>query len=137
MLPGNLGSEARLVLEVLRDADKLDAIGNILRCLDPEAPHGKALKIGLTWDESEVSDFALDAAKNRQLIAYQSIKWSNDFVLFVCCWLYDLHFNYSYKQLKESGNYEALLSKLPNAVPFAEVKEQLRDDLSWIEARSR
>lgn len=137
VLPGNLGPDARLVLEVVRDADKLDAIRNILRYLKPGEAHGKALKSGLTWDENAVSSSVLEAAQNRQLIAFKSIKWSNDFVLFVCCWLYDLHFNFAFKQLKESGNFERLLAIMPNDAPFADLKIQLREDLDWIEARSR
>lgn len=137
VLPGDLAPDACRVLEVLRDADKLDAVRNILRCLNPDAPHGKALKSGLTWDEEKVSPMVLEAAKKRQLIAFNSIRWSNDFVLFVCCWLYDLHYNYSYRQLIASGNYDALLGKMPDDEPFVEVKAQLREDLLWIEARSR
>lgn len=136
VLPDTLGPDARLVLDVVRNADKIDAIRNNLRYLNKEALHGKALKSGLTWHETEVSPEVLDLAKRRQLIPFTAINWSNDFILFLCCWLYDLHFNYSFVQLDKSGNFEALLAKLPDAEPFAEVKAQLRDDLHWIRAKS-
>jgi len=137
VLPGTLAPDSRLILEALRDADKLDAIVNILRYLNPNEAHGKALKSGLVWDEHAVTPMILDLAKERKLIAFKSIKWSNDFVLFVCCWLYDLHYNYSYRQLKTSGNFERLLDRMPDRAPFVEVKTQLREDLDWIEIRSR
>ncbi|QJB56070.1 HD domain-containing protein [Pseudodesulfovibrio sp. zrk46] len=137
VLPGNLAPDARLVTEAVRDADKMDAIRNILRCLSPDALQGKALKSGMSWDDNEVSPVVFKAAMNRQLVAFEAIKWSNDFILFVCCWLYDLHYNYSYRHLSESGKFETLLSKLPDNGQFAELKEQFRSDLDWIEKRSR
>ncbi|MGL1863513.1 MAG: HD domain-containing protein [Pseudodesulfovibrio sp.] len=135
-LPDNLGPDALLVLEVVRDADKLDAIRNNLKYLTPDALHGKALKSGLTWHESEFSPVVYDLAKSRKLIPFGSINWSNDFILFLCCWIYDLHFNYAFTQLKESGNYEALLAKLPDNTLISDVKAQLWDDLNWIIVKS-
>lgn len=137
ILPGQLDIDTRLVLEVVRDADKLDAVRNNLKYLNPAAPHGKALKSGLSWDDTAVSPLVLDLAMKRQLIPFKTIKWSNDFILFLCCWLYDLHFHYSFMYLKQSGSFEALLARLPDNETFAPIMEQLRGDLEWIAARSQ
>ncbi|MEF2231619.1 MAG: HD domain-containing protein [Pseudodesulfovibrio sp.] len=136
-LPHSLTPDARLALEVVRDADKLDAIRNNLKYLNPGAPHGKALKLGVRWDPEAVSDEALKLAANRELVPFRAIRWSNDFVLFLCCWLYDLHFHYSFTELQRSGNYEALLAKLPDNDTFAALKTQFREDLAFIAAASR
>lgn len=137
VLPKTLGHEERLALEILRDADKLDAVRNNLKYLNPDAPHGKALKSGVIWDDIEASPSVLDMAIKRQLIPFKDIQWSNDFILFLCCWLYDLHFHYSYLKLKESGNYERLLDLLPDDGVMGDVKKQFREDLDWIISRSR
>jgi len=137
LLPHTLTPDARLALEVVRDADKLDAIRNNLKYLDPKAPQGKARKLGVKWDPEAVSEDALSLAMSRQLIPFQAIRWSNDFVLFLCCWLYDLHFHYSFTELGQSGHFEALLAKLPDTPAFTPLKAQLRDDLSFITAASR
>ncbi|MDC0336529.1 HD domain-containing protein [Pseudodesulfovibrio sp.] len=135
-LPKELGPDARLALEVVRDADKLDAIRNNLKYLSPDAPYGKALKSGLTWHDTEFSPQVFDLAMNRQLIPLDAIAWSNDFTLFLCCWLYDINFNYSFTHLKASGNFQALLDKLPDTTVFTPLKEQLWDDLNWIIVKS-
>lgn len=132
VLPDNLGDEARLALEIVRDADKLDAIRNTLRYLNPDAPHGKALKSGLTWHETKVSPEVINHVMQRELVPFESIKWSNDFILFLCCWVYDLHFGYAFNQLNDSGSFEALLAKLPDSEPLDAAKTQLREDLRWI-----
>jgi len=136
-MPDNLSPDALLALEILRDADKLDAIRNNLKYLDPEALHGKMLKSGLTWHESNVSPDVIELTMNRQLVPFKAINWSNDFILFMCCWIYDLHFTYAFSQLKESGNFEKLLAKLPDTEPLAKAKAQLRDDLDWIIVKSQ
>lgn len=136
VIPNNLGTEARLVLEVLRDADKLDALRNCLRYLDPSQPYGKALKSGMIWDDTEATPHIIHLAMNRKLIPFQDIKWSNDFIIFLSCWLYDLHFPYAFRQLKESGEYANLLSLLPGTPEMTPLVEQLREDFDWILARS-
>ncbi|WP_419786066.1 HD domain-containing protein [Pseudodesulfovibrio sp.] len=127
--PDDLSPDTKIVLEAVRNADKLDAIRNNLKYLNPEAPHGKALKLGVKWDPESVSKEVLQLVRDRQLIPFPAIKWSNDFVLFLCCWIYDLHYRYSFGELQRSGNYEALLAKLPDNDAFSPVKLQLRGDL--------
>lgn len=125
------------VLEAVRNSDKLDGIRNNLLYLSPDVLQGKASKTGMKWDADEVSEEVVKFALDRQLIPMNAIRWSNDFILFLCCWIYDLNFNYSFLQLKESGNFKALLDKLPDNSSVSKVKEQLLDDLNWIEAKSR
>lgn len=136
-LPFNLDPDSHLALDVVRNADKLDAIRNNLKYLNPDAPHGKALKLGITWDKDRASDEAIRLALARQLIPFQAIKWSNDFILFLCCWLYDLHFPYSFKQLQQSGNFDSLLAKLPDNDHIGPLKQQLKQDLDWITTTSQ
>lgn len=135
VLPPDLDPAALRVLEALRDADKLDALRNNLKYIGKEAQHGKMLKSGLQWDEIAVSDEVYELAMQRQLIPFRSILWSNDYILFLCCWLYDLHFPYAYKQLARTGNLDKLLAKLPDTDPMTRLKAQFRDDLDWIVTR--
>ena len=136
ILPDNLGQDALRALEILRDADKLDAIRNNIKYLNPDAPHGKVLKSGLTWHKENYSEDVFKLALGRQLIPFKAINWSNDYILFLCCWTYDLHFTYSFQHLKDSGHFEKLLALLPDSEPFLKVKEQLRSDLDWIIVKS-
>jgi len=137
ILPGGLEPDSRLILDVLRDADKLDAVRNNLRYLSPDAPHNTVLKSGLLWDAQHVSPLVLELCFKRQLIPFNQIRWSNDFILFLCCWVYDLHFPYSFKQLRESGHFASLLERLPNNADLMPIKRQLASDLDWMAAQSR
>ena len=129
VLPENLTDDERLILEILRDADKLDALGNAVKYMSPDTPYGKALKAGMVWHDTEVSEDVIELSLKRKLIPFTAIKWSNDFVLFLTCWLYDLHFPYAYTWLHESGSFEKLLAVMPDAPPFERAKQQLRSDL--------
>lgn len=135
VLPGDLIPAHRRVLEALRDADKLDALRNNLKYMGKEAQHGKMLKSGLTWHATEISDEVFDLAIQRQLIPFQSIRWSNDYILFLCCWLYDLHFPYAFNQLQRTGNFGKLLTFLPDNESMRTLKQQLAEDLDWIAAK--
>lgn len=128
-LPDDLDHDHQSVLEVLRDADKLDAIRCNVKYMSPDTPYGKALKSGMVWDDNAVSDAVLDMALKRILIPFESIKWSNDYVLFLTCWIYDLHFPYTYRKLYESGDFSILLEMLPDTDIFKTVKKQLLNDL--------
>ncbi len=137
VVPDNLGTEARLVLEVLRDSDKLDAVRNNLKYLKPGSTYGKAAKSGMTWHEENISPEVLAIGLNRQPIPLKDINWSNDYFIFLCCWLYDMHFPYAFRHLRTSGHFEILLGLLPDSPECIQLKEQLTDDLNWIIARSR
>lgn len=129
VLPDTLTNDERLILIILRDADKLDAIRNVIKYTTPESAYGKALKTGMVWHDTKVSDEVVKLVLKRQLIPYTSIKWSNDFTLFLCSWIYDLHFPYAYRTLADSGDYDKLLDWLPDDKPFDQAKTQLRSDL--------
>lgn len=132
VVPGGLNPDAQQVVELLRDADKLDAICNNLKYMTPDTLHGKALKSGLVWHETNVSPEVVELTMGRKLIPFKAINWSNDFVLFLCCWLYDLHFGYAFRRLDESNQFEKLLAMLPDEGAFTAIKDQLRADLKHL-----
>lgn len=137
VLPNVLHPDTRLVLEVLRDADKADALRNNLKYLKPDQPYGKALKAGLTWDDEAITPAVADLAMQRQLIPFDVITLSNDYILFLCCWMYDLHFHASFALFKKNKYFEGLVNKLPDTETGMELKRQLLEDLDWLIKRSR
>jgi hypothetical protein len=128
-LPDAMDSDARMVTEMVRDADKLDAVRNSVGGLLHKELTGRAIKYGVTVHPTEVSVDAVRRTRERQLIPYSSMRWSNDFILFLCAWVHDLHFGYAYNHLIRTGHFEQLLSMLPDGVPFPELKDRLRTDL--------
>lgn len=135
VLPEAMDPDARLVTEMVRDADKLDAVRNSVNGLLRKELTGRAIKYGVTVHDTEVSPDAVRRTRERALIPYESIRWSNDFVLFLCAWVHDLHFAYAYNRLIDSGHFEQLLDTLPDQAPFPELKAQLRADLHRLAGR--
>ncbi|EGB15304.1 metal-dependent phosphohydrolase HD sub domain-containing protein [Pseudodesulfovibrio mercurii] len=128
-LPEGMNPDARLVTEMVRDADKLDAIRNSLGGMLRRTLTGRAVKYGITWDDTAFSPESVRLAGEGKLIPFSAMRWSNDYVLFLCAWLNDLHFAYAYNFLIRSGWFEQLLGMLPDHGPFPELKAQLRADL--------
>jgi hypothetical protein len=129
VLPEAMDPDARLVTEMVRDADKLDAIRNSLGGMLRRTLTGRAVKYGIAWHETEFSPEAVRLVRERRLIPLTALRWSNDYVLFLCAWLYDLHFTYAYTSLIRSGRFGQLLALLPDDGPFPALKGQLRADL--------
>ena len=134
-LPETMDPDARLVTEMVRDADKLDAVRNSVGGLLHKELTGRAIKYGVTVHPTEVSPDTVRRTRERKLIPYSSMRWSNDFVLFLCAWVHDLHFHYAYNKLIDTGHFEQLLSLLPDQGVFPELKAQLRGDLHRLAGR--
>nr|WP_319582780.1 HD domain-containing protein [uncultured Pseudodesulfovibrio sp.] len=128
-LPEDMDPDARMVTEMVRDADKLDAVRNSVNGLLHKELTGRAIKYGVTVHPTEVSQDTVRRTRERKLIPYSSMRWSNDFVLFLCAWVHDLHFRYAYNRLIDTGHFEQLLELLPDQGVFPELKDQLRADL--------
>ncbi|MEZ7198473.1 HD domain-containing protein [Pseudodesulfovibrio karagichevae] len=135
-LPDGMDPDARTVTEMVRDADKLDAVRNSINGLLHKELTGRAIKYGITVHPTEVSPDTVRRTRERQLIPYTSMRWSNDFVLFLCAWVHDLHFAYAYNRLIDTGHFEQLLVLLPDQGVFPELKAQLRGDLHRLAGRS-
>jgi len=135
-LPESMEPDTRTVTEMVRDADKLDAVRNSVNGLLHKELTGRAIKYGITVHPTEVSPDTVRRTRLRELIPYSSMRWSNDFVLFLCAWVHDLHFNYAYNRLINTGHFEQLLALLPDQGVFPELKAQLRADLRRLAGRS-
>jgi hypothetical protein len=136
-LPDDMAPDARTVTEMVRDADKLDAVRNSVNGLLRKELTGRAIKYGITVHPTEVSPDTVRRTRERKLVPYASMRWSNDFVLFLCAWIHDLHFPYAYNRLIDTGHFEQLLALLPDQGVFPELKEQLRADLFRLAGRER
>lgn len=134
-LPDDMAPDARAVTEMVRDADKLDAVRNSVNTLLRKELTGRAKKYGITVHPTEVSPDVVRRTRERRLVPYASMRWSNDFVLFLCAWLHDLHYTYAYTHLIDSGHFEQLLALLPDQGVFPELKAQLRADLHRLAGR--
>ncbi|WP_129586508.1 HD domain-containing protein [Pseudodesulfovibrio hydrargyri] len=135
-LPEGMNPDARMVTEMVRDADKLDAVRNSVGGLLHKELTGRAIKYGITVHPDEVSPDVVRRTRERRLIPYASMRWSNDFVLFLCAWVHDLHFAYAYNRLIDTGHFEQLLALLPDRGVFPELKAQLRGDLRRLAERT-
>lgn len=135
VLPVDMDRDVRAVTEALRDADKLDVLRKTLDNSLRGVLTGKAADYGIAMHETEVSPEVVRLTLERRLIPFESIRWSNDFVLFLCAWLHDLHHPYAYRHLIRTGLFERLLAQLPDQGVFPELKARFRADLAGLAGR--
>jgi hypothetical protein len=124
-----LSDDLKVVLQIVRDADKLDIFSVMLKHLDPQATQNKVVTLGLKYDPQKISPVIYEQVKNRGLAHYEDMVWVNDFKLLLCSWVYGLNFEYSRQALWQRGYLQRLFSYLPETEEIAELSRQLQADL--------
>jgi HD superfamily phosphodiesterase len=129
-LPRGLPPEVRYLTQIVRDADKLDIFAVMLAHFDPGAPHNKVVNLELKPHPDNYTPEILDKVLKRQMVNYQDMVWVNDFKLLLCSWVYDLNYGVSRAVVRERGYLEELAGYLPRSPEFAQLGQQLREDLA-------
>ena len=112
-LPQGLSPRYRFLCSVIRDADKLDILDVLIDYYrSPENGQNPALDLELPVGES------LSAQSLANVLSGRSVNMENvhsrlDFRLLQASWVFDIHFDYSMRRLRESGQIHWLLDQLP------------------------
>jgi len=125
-LPPDLGTVARVV----RDSDKLDIYGVMIRHFAQPNPEHPEVALEVTFDPQAYSPAIIEALLRREPGNYKDIVYANDFMLLVVGWLYDLNFDSSCRLLKESGHIDTLFEMLPKTPALLSFRDQITTDLA-------
>ncbi len=128
-LPAGLPSNLRLILQVVRDADKLDIIPVVLPHFQQFSPDNGIVTLGLPHEPKRYSQAVIDQVLAKTMVDYRTMRWLNDFILLMCSWIYDVNFPYTCQAVLERGYMESLLNCLPQTEDILAVREQIRTDL--------
>ncbi len=133
-MPALQGSDARLFLKLIRDADKLDIWRVFVEYYEsPEEDRASAAGLGLP-DSPEYSDEVLACVFEKRIAPLSILRTLNDFKITQLSWVYDLNFDESFRLLREREYFEKILASLPESDDIARASYLLRD---YLEQRLR
>ncbi len=118
------------VTRVVRDSDKLDIIPVMLAHLDPKTPLNKVVALGVGRDPEKYSPAILKEIMARKNCDYRKMRWTNDFILLVASWLYDINFQASFKALSDRRYLDKIFAALPDNPEMNRLQERLQNDLN-------
>ena len=125
-LPHRLPDKLRLVLEALRDADKLDILRIMEEHLQSGACGDGVVLLHLKDEPHSYSPAVLTALEQGRAALYRDMRFYNDFRILLCTWVFDLHFPASLRIVKRAGHLERIIDGL-SALP--EVRATVRGAL--------
>lgn len=128
-LPPGLSGAAKILTQIVRDADKLDIIAVMVQHFHPQAPYNKVVNAGLQPHPTAYTPAILEQVRRRRQVDYNGMVWLNDFKLLLCSWLYDFNFPVSLRLLQGKGHFGTLLESLPATSEFSSLRRQLLHDL--------
>lgn len=122
LLPKAFTGAAALVTHVTRDADKLDIMCIMAKCLnDPVPPDDIVLHV--LDDPERWSPEIVRMVLEGRVPNYTDLRYVNDFRMLLATWLQDLHFAGARRELALSGQVEQVLAGLPPARELEPVRD--------------
>jgi HD domain. len=124
-LPQGLDSEARLITDIVRDADKIDIL-HIFReeLARPEPSPDVVLHVAREPDKW--SPAIARMVRDDRIPDYRDLKYVNDFIMLLCSWLPGLAFEESRRIVHAAGSVAALLDYLPRDAALDPVRAHVR-----------
>lgn len=104
----------RTVVNVVRDADKVDIYNVILDHLSSEDNSQGVVIHSLEEHPTHYSEFIYDTIMSDSPCEYGMLRYSNDFILLLIGWLFTLNFTTSMVMLRDRGLLEKAFGLLPN-----------------------
>ncbi len=118
----NLNKRNMLFSKMIMDTDKIDILENVANGL-----------IELDDDDSKISDEVKDYFDNHKLLLLSLKETNNDRIIGFLCFVYDLHFTWSYEYLYKHKIFEKIYDKLKNKeifkYYFEEVDKYLKEKI--------
>ncbi|SDL16039.1 HD domain-containing protein [Maridesulfovibrio ferrireducens] len=113
ILPSNISKELKFTTEIVRDSDKIDIMGVLLKHMKGVEPLSSVPLLGLKEKPDELTESVLLSLEACKQAAYREMNCLNDFRLLLLSWSYDLNFKWTKKQMIERGIVERIFSQLP------------------------
>lgn len=125
-LPPSLATDARLVTNIVRDADKLDIL-RVMREHLRKKPYNPTVILGLPDDPDKGNPAVAQAAMRAECGSYGDLLSVNDFRVLLGSWLFSMNFASSREIFLQAGHALELVQALPDNAAYGEVKKYLLD----------
>jgi HD superfamily phosphohydrolase YqeK len=124
-LPVLTNEKKMFFLKLVRDADKLDIWRVFDEYYEKSVSERATVAAHGLPDEPECSDNILSSVLKNQSASMKDVKSLNDFKLLQLSWIYDLHFNTSYRLLLERDYINKYTDRLPDTAAIRNVSFSL------------
>lgn len=128
-LPSMLDPRARFVVDIVRDADKLDILRIMVEHLTAALPEKDAVLLHVKDEPDRWSPNIVQDVMEGRVARYADLRYVNDFRLLLGTWMRELRFSVTRSALAESGLMDAVLAQLPDAEALAPALAVLRRQL--------
>jgi HD superfamily phosphodiesterase len=112
-LPAALPEPARLITNIVRDADKIDILHVIARELDREEPSGEVV-LSAARESGKWTPELAGRVLSGVVPDYKDIVYLNDFIILLGSWTGALNFSISLRLIRQDGSLERLMRMLPD-----------------------
>ncbi len=113
-LPDSLLPDARLVTDMVRDADKLDIICIMVSHFNQALPENDAVFLHVEDNPEAYSPELVQDVLAGRVIPYRDLRYVNDFRLLLGTWMHELRFSVTREMLRASGHLEKVFAGLPD-----------------------
>jgi putative nucleotidyltransferase with HDIG domain len=115
-----------LLTRLLRDADKLDILGLMIRDYEnPEDEVAELITLGLP-DSPEVSPEVIADLDAGSIVLAEHLKTFTDFRLLLMGWVHDIHFTRTFEQFAERRYLERITAHMPDTPQVRAACEKLK-----------
>jgi hypothetical protein len=115
----------RTMVNVTRDADKLDIFSIILAHLDRKNDPKKVVILSLEENPSKYSKTIYDTTLAGATCDYGALRYSNDFILLLISWVFSLNYTTSIRLLSSRSLIEQAFSLLPKNIEIQALEKKV------------
>jgi putative nucleotidyltransferase with HDIG domain len=116
------------ITQILRDADKIDIFKVVTdHYKNPSEVYSNTIDLGLPNDPM-LSLGVRNAIQSKSTVKHSDINTISDFKLMQLSWIYDLHFQYSFKTIKEHNYLQIIQESLHPSLLNHPILAQLEQD---------
>lgn len=123
-VPQGLAPDVRLVVDVVRDADKLDIFRVMAQHLNAAVPAGDVV-LHVKNEPEHWTPAVAETILRGEVPSYGDLHYINDFRMLLVSWFHDLGFACSRNRLAHSGHVEPVLTGLPDHPDLAPARDNL------------
>lgn len=135
-LPKGISSELAELTELVRDADKLDIMRVMLEHFN-RGEDDPVITLHVTSHPRHYTREVYDDVFNARQGDYRKLRFSNDFILLLVGWIYDLYYSGSRRLLAQRQYPKQLFALLPDTTAMHELRSKVMGYLEEDRRESR
>lgn len=129
-IPDGLAERSIPFVRLIRDADKVDIFGILLKTFTSKAHENREEYILRKKNDARLSLKALRDVRNGGTVSHHHIETEADMVLMLMSWVYDISYGPALARIAEADYIGSLAALLPGGDDIADIVEDLHETVS-------